>query len=495
MDALAPPTRAELEPRPVPRGLAATRSGRKGPRSRRVRDALALEARRAFKRGQRGRLTQAMIELSARAGHNEVSIAELCAGAGVSPVTFYAEFADKEELLITAYRSCAERVFGPMRAALLDGEPAHVPALALRAMLESIAEDPDAGRIVFVESLGGGERMRAARREALARFEARVQQYLERVPTDAITLDVPAVAVAGALRHIVARSLRTSSEDQLPALVDGGLRWLYSYARARGSGPWSSSEDALLTLASAPASTPSQPAMPERLPPGRHGLPAAQVARSQRTRILLATAAVTMEKGYASTTVDEIVARARVAKPVFYEHFSDKQRAFLEAQQYPTQFILGRCAQAYFSGSDWPQRMWRMLETLLGLIAANPAISHLRLVECYSAGPEAIRRAEEITRSFTIFIEEGYLYRERARELPRLCSPAIAGAIFEIVQRDAEAGELATLGTRLPQLAYIAVAPFTGAEEAIALVEEMKAQERPARVEAPGRPERARGRS
>src|SRR5207248_2108093 len=84
------------------------------------------------------------------------------------------------------------------------------------------------------------------------------------------------------------------------------------------------------------------------------------------------------------------VAAARVARPVFYEHFADKEEAFLEAQEHPTQFILDHCAQAYFSADEWPLRVWRGVATLLALIAANPAISHLRLVECYAAGARAM---------------------------------------------------------------------------------------------------------
>src|SRR6202007_1413855 len=126
---------------------------------------------------------------------------------------------------------------------------------------------------------------------------------------------------------------------------------------------------------------------------------------------------------------------ARVARPVFYAHFPDgKEQAFLEAQDHPTQYILDCCAHAYFSADEWPERMWRMLETLIELIVSNPAISHLRLVESYAAGPAAIRRAEEITRSFTMFLHEGYHYRAQAASLPPLCSQAITGAIFEIVQ-------------------------------------------------------------
>jgi AcrR family transcriptional regulator len=201
------------------------------------------------------------------------------------------------------------------------------------------------------------------------------------------------------------------------------------------------------------------------------------VARSQRTRIIYATAEATMVKGYANTTVTDIVAQAGVARDVFYEHFTDKQHAFLEAQQHPTQHIVDTCAAAHFSAADWPERMWRGLGALLALIASNPAISHLRLVECYAAGPAAIRRAEEITRSFTIFLEEGYSQRPAARDLPRLFSEAITGAIFEIIQRHIARGEAAELLRRLPLITYIAVAPFTGPEAAIRLVEEIAAAE------------------
>jgi len=88
-----------------------------------------------------------------------VSIEKLWAGAGVSPSTFYELFGDKEELLLATYRSCAEAIFGPMRAVLFDAEVAQVPRLALGAMLEAIAADPDAARIVFVQALDGGERI------------------------------------------------------------------------------------------------------------------------------------------------------------------------------------------------------------------------------------------------------------------------------------------------------------------------------------------------
>ena len=474
-----PESNASAQPvRPAPKA----RGNGKARQSRRVRriDG-AAHGRRS---DQRWRLVQAMIELAAKSGHQDLSIEKLWSGAGVSPSTFYELFGDKEELLLAAYRSCSEAMFGPMRQVLFEAEPGEVPRLALLAMLKAIASDPDAARIVFVEALGGGERMAATRREAYERFERRVNQYMRVLPSDRPALDLPASAIAGALRHIVSRHLRTHTEDQLPARLDDGLAWLSAYVGPAGAKPWSTSAKALLDGAG-DSQPPPGAWSPERLPPGTHGLSASVIARSQRTRLLYATAQVTMEKGYAATKVNDIVAAARVAKPTFYQYFEDKQHAFLEAQQFPTQYILDRCVEAYFAVGEWPARVWRCCEVLLDLIVSNPAISHLRLVECYAAGPEAIRRAEDITRSFTMFVQEGYRYRPEAAQLPRLTSQAIAGAFFEIVQRDVAEGRFAALRARLPQLTYITLAPFTGAQEAVELVEEFKA------LESRGRPRRS----
>lgn len=415
-----------------------------------------------------------MIELSASRGYHAVTVTELCSYAGVSPATYYEQFSSKDDCFLAAYGACADGVFAPMRAAATNGDWRNAARQALDALLGALQEDPDAGRLLFIEALGAGAPIRAARVRVLEEFERRMDDMLARTPPDQATLDVPLMAVVGALRHIISRHLRTRREDQLPALLDDGLLWLSSYVVAGGSRRWSTSRDALL----APAATPPVAVFAaETLPPGTSGLSPSEVARSQRTRLINATAEVMRAKGYQGATIADIVAGARVARPVFYEHFSDKEAAFLEAQQHPTQFVIDRCAEAYFSVREWPERVWRQLQTLLHLIGGNPTLSHLRLVECYAAGPNAIRRAEEITRSFGIFLEEGYGYRPEARALPRLCSQAVAGAIFEIIQRLVVAERWAELPAHLPQLTYIAIAPFTGAQAAIELVDELKARE------------------
>ena len=145
------------------------------------------------------------------------------------------------------------------------------------------------------------------------------------------------------------------------------------------------------------------------------------IARSQRTRIIYGTAEVMLAKGYEHATVTDIVAAAGVSREVFYEHFTDKHNAFLEARNIPRSTSWTSARAAYFNVPDWPERIWNAFGALLQMIAANPAISHLRLVECYAAGPEAIRRAEEITRSFTIFLRRATAIDRRHKSC-RACS-------------------------------------------------------------------------
>jgi AcrR family transcriptional regulator len=442
-------------------------------RDSRPRDVVSMTT---TQKSQRDRLVDASIELAAHAGYQNVSIAQLSAHAGVSSATFYEQFKDKEDCLLAAYRAARTRVYSAVRPVEADGDWVASVRATLGGLFDGLQVDPDAGRLLFVEMLAGGPRMRKERERLLEKYEGRIQAFLDRAAEDGESLDIPVAALEGARRNIVARHLRTHSDDRLPGLVEDIIVWIGSYALPAGQERWSIGPHALLRAPAAseavrPAGGVGQ--RPGRLPRGRHGLPASVVARSQHARIVFGTAEVMAAKGYASATVADIVAAAGISRDVFYEHFADKQSAFLEAQQFATQFIFDTCSAAYFSAETWPERVWSTLAALLGLIASNPALAHLRVVECYAAGPVAVRSTEELLRVATVFLEEGYRYRPEATELPRLCSHAITGAVFEIIYRHVASGRADELPRHLPQLCYIAIAPFTGRERAIELLEKL----------------------
>lgn len=211
--------------------------------------------------------------------------------------------------------------------------------------------------------------------------------------------------------------------------------------------------------------------VPERLPRGRHGLPRRFIVHNQRERMLLAVAEAVAEQGYPTTTVADIIARARLSRRTFYEHFADKEECYLAAYDTVVEQLLTAVGQAYEQADGWARKVHDGLETFLAYLAAEPAFARMCIVEVVAAGPEARSRRDEAMRVFVDFLEPGRGEAPRGIRVPALAGEIVVGGIYEIIysrlQRDA-ANELVEM---LPELLYCALVPYIGhaaAERAVA---------------------------
>ena len=130
-----------------------------------------------------------------------------------------------------------------------------------------------------------------------------------------------------------------------------------------------------------------------RLPRGRHGLSREEVEASQRDRMLLALAAAMTEKGYVGTSVADVLKRSGVGRETFYQLFSSKADCFMQAFDAAGEMLLGRLDQAAGEADGSPlERFEHALGVYLDLLAEQPALARVFLVEVYAAGPEALAR-------------------------------------------------------------------------------------------------------
>jgi len=177
-------------------------------------------------------------------------------------------------------------------------------------------------------------------------------------------------------------------------------------------------------------SGPSSPAA--RLPSGRHGLPREAVAASQRGRLLDAMAQIVAEKGYAATTVADVVERAGVSRRTFYEQFADKEACFLAAYDVGLAVVLGRIRDAVETGtaaSGWRGRARAGVEAFLALLASEPAFARALQVEILTAGPAALERRDGM---LVLFAGLWRNVHEAARaEEPAL--PALPDEVFTVL--------------------------------------------------------------
>jgi AcrR family transcriptional regulator len=172
---------------------------------------------------------------------------------------------------------------------------------------------------------------------------------------------------------------------------------------------------------------------PDQLPSGRHGLLPSFVAANQRERILSAVAEATAELGYADMSVEAIIARAGVSRRTFYEHFKNKEDAFLAAYDAAVHEIIRQVQRAYLQQAIALERLRAGIGAFLQFLASEPKIARMGVVEILAAGPQALARRNDALRLFAGIIEDNIRQLVPSIHRPALTAETIVGGIYEVV--------------------------------------------------------------
>lgn len=201
---------------------------------------------------------------------------------------------------------------------------------------------------------------------------------------------------------------------------------------------------------------------PDRLlPRGRHDLTREFVGRTQRDRLIDAMARTVAERGYASASLGEVCTAAGVSTRAFYQHFADKEACFLATFERGVGLLQKSVAAAYARPARWPQRMHSGLDTLLRILAAEPAFASLAVVEVLAAGPRARACRRELLDAFTVFFAEAPR-RTGAPPVPDGVVDAVIAGVYGVIYDFVSTGRAAELPERLGDLTYLVLVPFPG---------------------------------
>jgi AcrR family transcriptional regulator len=198
-----------------------------------------------------------------------------------------------------------------------------------------------------------------------------------------------------------------------------------------------------------------------QLPPGRHGLPRAFVARNQRLRIVAAMLRVLPRHGYAETTIGHITTEAGVSRAAFYGQFADKEECFLEAYDVAGQWVC-EGVEAATAGEGWPARVRTGVGEALRLLAANPPLAHLIAVEAQQAGPAARKRQQACLARLAGILGVG---RPERPELPADLEELLLGGALSVVARHVEADRAERLPEVEAALVECLLIPYLGPGE------------------------------
>jgi len=420
------------------------------------------------KRDQRERLQKALIELIAQKGYQAVRIIDLARLAHVSQPTFYRLYTDKEDLFLSAYDEIAQRTATiAIKAYGIDAPARERLLAAMRAFAELAMAEPEGTSLLLLGAFGAGAKANERRRSSLEALEAGIRVSRDGASDNAAS-DLTVKAILGGIREVTTARLRAGRESELPALADELTAWAAAYPRrapAELAAPGATRRDG--SAPSAVLASERARRAEGRLPSGRSDLPRQFIVKSQRERIVDATAAIVAEKGLAGLTVPEIARRANVSLQTFYDIYPSKCDAYLGAQKVGMHQALRISVKAYEDNkNDWPRAVAAGLRALIDFLASEPAHAHLSLVDTFGASPEAMEIRDATLHGFAAYLHPGYDLVADGVSVPAIAAEAVAGGIWQVLHNYIENDRIADLPGAAPQLTYVALTPFLGPEQA-----------------------------
>jgi AcrR family transcriptional regulator len=475
----------------------------------------------AVARHQRARLRAALIELVGQRGYPAVRVSDITRLAHISRPTFYALYRDKEACFLDAYAETSRRVTRTVVDAYRRGRGVEGSVRAgMGAFLDLAAAEPDTTAFLVYGGLGGGSRGRERYDRTLLALIRRLRGGVAAPAAAADELTIR--AVLGGVREVVSIRLRRGEAQRLPGLADELTAWALSYpptvppvlaawVAATGGVPPAGRPPADgkppsdgkspssgkprpgggLSLGggrppdgeqprshwqppAAAAGVPWRPDSPRerfaRLPSGRHDLTREFIEYSQRERIMDAVAEIVAAKGYTGLTVTEIARRANISHKTFYEHFPGKRDAFLATGRTGGEWGFQAAVEAYaVQVGDWPRAVAAGLQAYLRFLAVEPGHARLGFVDIFTADPEALQLRDEIVAAFVAYLHPGFELAHADHPAPPIAADAIGGAIWELLQHHIQHGAIERVVLLAPQVTYIALTPFLGADRAARL--------------------------
>jgi len=186
----------------------------------------------------------------------------------------------------------------------------------------------------------------------------------------------------------------------------------------------------------------------------------------KRQRILRGMLEAVGAQGYEQTTVQDAITQAGLYRQAFYDNFEDKEDCYLHALDAGSEWIEVAMRRAAAGESTWRGQLRGALDGLLSFLDEQPAIGRALLVEVHAAGGRAVEKR-------TAAMERAAAMMDRARgesddDAPAISAEAVVAGILAVLHTRLSARREDGFSQLLPELMYLAVLPYFGAEAAAA---------------------------
>jgi AcrR family transcriptional regulator len=165
--------------------------------------------------------------------------------------------------------------------------------------------------------------------------------------------------------------------------------------------------------------------------------------------------------------VQDVIERAGVSRPTFYEHFCNKEDCFLAAFDTSAERLRKRLeAAAGAGGAVWRDRLRLAMEALLEFVVSEPETARVVVVEARAASAEAVLRRVQLLDRFAECLDAQARELLPAPSVSPMAASAIVGGVEALLYSRLCKGELDDVEELLPSMMYFLVLPYEGHEAA-----------------------------
>ena len=180
-------------------------------------------------------------------------------------------------------------------------------------------------------------------------------------------------------------------------------------------------------------------------------------ASAHRHRLLEGMARAVAAKGYADTTIADIVREASVSRRTFYEHFMTKADCLIALYEAASANALDVLRGAIDPGRDWHDQVGQAMLAYFGCLSQNPVLMRTLFIEILGLGTpglQARRRVNLQLAQFMLNVVNAPRGSGASKKLSAEMAMAVVGGVNELVLQAIEEGRV----DKLQELAAPAVA-------------------------------------
>jgi AcrR family transcriptional regulator len=190
--------------------------------------------------------------------------------------------------------------------------------------------------------------------------------------------------------------------------------------------------------------------------------PRVQVDEIQRSRLLVAAAAVIDELGHEQASVARITTRARVSRRTFYDLFGNREACLAALLDEVAGRIERELAVAGLEGLVWREQVRGGLWAILSFFDGEPVLARICVVHALHGGPRVLERREEILARLAAVLDQGRREGLRGEACTLVTAEGLVGGAFGVVYARLRSGDRRPLAELLDELMGMIALQYLG---------------------------------